>query len=259
MAALPYIQLYVADYLADTMHLTTEDHGAYLLLIFNYWQTGKAIPKKRLPSVTRMSNERWADVEDTLKEFFIETPTGEWFHPRIEADLEKVKGKSEQASAAGKVSARLRAEKKKEEQKQQDIDLEHSINGRSNGRSIPVERKSNHPDTDTDSDSDSDSEEEKTRKNLEACVPPTPKKRATRLPEDWAPTPDQIAWARSERKDINPATEASKFRDYWIAKAGRDASKMDWDATWRNWVRNAKAAQKATANGSEPEWLKGAR
>ena len=96
-------------------------------------------------------------------------------------------------------------------------------------------------------------------KNLEACVPPTPKKRATRLPADWAPTPDQIAWARSERKDINPATEASKFRDYWIAKAGRDATKLDWDATWRNWVRNAKAAAKATANGSEPEWLKGAR
>lgn len=113
--------------------------------------------------------------------------------------------------------------------------------------------------TPPDTDSDTDSEEEKTSKNLEACVPPTHKKRATRLPEDWAPTPDQIAWARSERKDINPATEASKFRDYWIAKAGRDASKLDWDATWRNWVRNAKAGAKATANGSEPEWLKGAR
>ena len=87
-------------------------------------------------------------------------------------------------------------------------------------------------------------------KNLEACVPPTPKKRATRLPADWAPTPDQIAWARSERKDINPATEASKFRDYWIAKAGKDAAKLDWDATWRNWVRNAKAAAKAV-NGFE--------
>ena len=92
--------------------------------------------------------------------------------------------------------------------------------------------------------------------DLEACVPPTPKKRATRLPADWAPTPDQIAWARSERKDINPATEASKFRDYWIAKAGRDASKLDWDATWRNWVRNAKAGVKA-ANGSEPDWMRG--
>jgi uncharacterized protein YdaU (DUF1376 family) len=40
MAALPYMQFHIAEYLADTSHLTTEEHGAYLLLIFNYWQRG---------------------------------------------------------------------------------------------------------------------------------------------------------------------------------------------------------------------------
>ena len=51
MAALPYMQLYIADYLADTMHLSAEEHGAYLLLMFNYWQTGKPIPKNRLAKI----------------------------------------------------------------------------------------------------------------------------------------------------------------------------------------------------------------
>lgn len=33
--------------------------------------------------------------------------------------------------------------------------------------------------------------------------------------------------------------EAAKFADYWRAKTGRDATKADWLATWRNWCRTA--------------------
>ena len=107
MAALPYMQLYVADYLADTMHLTTEEHGAYLLLIFNYWQTGKPIPVSRLARITRLSNERWTDVERSLVEFFNERGN-EWVHDRIERDLEAVHATQEQRIAAGKASAEAR-------------------------------------------------------------------------------------------------------------------------------------------------------
>ncbi|WP_338576277.1 DUF1376 domain-containing protein [Pseudomonas canadensis] len=89
MAALPYMQLYVADYLADTMHLTTEEHGAYLLLIFNYWQTGKPIPKARLSRIARLSSDRWLEVVDALSEFF-EDDGEQWIHLRIERDIETV-------------------------------------------------------------------------------------------------------------------------------------------------------------------------
>ena len=34
--------------------------------------------------------------------------------------------------------------------------------------------------------------------------------------------------------------ESRKFADYWAAKAGAGGVKLDWQATWRNWVRNAK-------------------
>ena len=112
MAALPYMQLYVADYLADTMHLTTEEHGAYLLLIFNYWQTGKPIPMSRLSRITRLSNDRWTDVERSLGEFFNERDN-EWVHDRIERDLESVRATQEQRIAAGKASAEARKQSAK--------------------------------------------------------------------------------------------------------------------------------------------------
>lgn len=111
MAALPYMQLYIADYLADTMHLSTEEHGAYLLLMFNYWQTGRAIPKNRLAKIARVSSERWGAVEESLKEFFTDNGT-EWVHKRIEDDLAAVRETLAKRSAAGKASVQSRRSRK---------------------------------------------------------------------------------------------------------------------------------------------------
>ncbi|MNV78051.1 hypothetical protein D3C71_1715200 [compost metagenome] len=43
--------------------------------------------------------------------------------------------------------------------------------------------------------------------------------------------------------------EADCFADYWHAKGGADARKVDWQATWRNWVRRCNGA-KPGAQGS---------
>ena len=113
MAALPYQQFFWGDYLADTAHLTTEEHGAYLLLIGNYWQRGRALDNSngRLANVTRLSDERWTIVQQTLSEFFtIENDI--WTHGRIEFDLEKVLTKATKISHAAKESARDRANKR---------------------------------------------------------------------------------------------------------------------------------------------------
>jgi len=113
MAALPYMQLYPADYLADTMHLNAEKHGAYLLLIMNYWQTGKPLPNddERLATIARVSNERWTDVKRTLMEFFV-LDGDALVHPRIESDLKYVEDKQHKAAQAGKASAIARAKKR---------------------------------------------------------------------------------------------------------------------------------------------------
>jgi len=54
-------------------------------------------------------------------------------------------------------------------------------------------------------------------------------KRATRLPDTWHP--------RAE--DGLDNLELAKFRDYWKAVPGQKGVKLDWDATWRNWLRTA--------------------
>lgn len=41
--------------------------------------------------------------------------------------------------------------------------------------------------------------------------------------------------------------EAAKFADFWHAKTGKDATKADWQATWRNWCRNARASPGSSA------------
>lgn len=142
MSALPYMPLYIADYMADAAHLSTEEHGAYLLLIMTYWQRGKALPSDpdRLANIARMSNERWASVERTISEFFIEKD-GEWRHGRVEAELAKVRDKSEKARAAGKASGERRSSKPAT-----------GGNRKPSVRSTDVERTLNHTESDTESD-----------------------------------------------------------------------------------------------------------
>ncbi len=69
-------------------------------------------------------------------------------------------------------------------------------------------------------------------------------KKGNRLPPDWVLPRDWGEWAVNEGlPEVTVRAEAAKFRDYWVAKPGRDAVKLDWQATWRNWVRKALEAQ----------------
>lgn len=65
---------------------------------------------------------------------------------------------------------------------------------------------------------------------------PGSERRASRIPDDFALTTERRAVATAER--IDPERTFAKFRDYWRAKSGSGATKLDWDATWRNWCRS---------------------
>jgi uncharacterized protein YdaU (DUF1376 family) len=55
------------------------------------------------------------------------------------------------------------------------------------------------------------------------------------IPEEWA------LFCKKERSDLNPTVVFDGFKDYWVSVAGAKGVKLDWTATWRNWIRNQKA------------------
>lgn len=76
---------------------------------------------------------------------------------------------------------------------------------------------------------------------------------ATRLPADWKPSAEDLAFCKAKRPDLNPFDVADGFVDYWIGVAGAKGRKADWPATWRNWVRNQRQSQARASPGYESE------
>lgn len=76
------------------------------------------------------------------------------------------------------------------------------------------------------------------------------------LPRPWGD------WALAEFSAWTPEkvrVEAEKFRDHWVAKTGKDATKADWLATWRNWCRSDIAHRDAPKQTGETPWAREAR
>lgn len=74
--------------------------------------------------------------------------------------------------------------------------------------------------------------------------------RGRRIDPDW--TLDDVGRAYAASQGLTPSEvdgEASKFRDFWLAKAGADGRKADWAAAWRTWVRGA-VDRRGRVNGS---------
>lgn len=85
--------------------------------------------------------------------------------------------------------------------------------------------------------------------------------RATRLLADWVLPKAWGEWALKERKTWDAARVrhvASMFRDHWIAKGGKDAAKLDWEATWRNWVRKESERPVNGKDAASTRWKAGA-
>lgn len=127
----PYMQLYVADYLGDTRHLTTEQHGAYLLLLMAAWRADGRLPDddKKLARIVGCTASRWAKIKDDVLEFF-DAQDGFLINERLLFELEKTTEKSIKRARSGKLGARANALKKLKGEPANDVGLlEHTRAG----------------------------------------------------------------------------------------------------------------------------------
>jgi len=101
---------YPGDYLRDTMHLSYDQHGPYVLLLMHYWVKGQALPDDdgALANIARVPLGIWKrQMRPVLGPFFA-IGNGLWWHKRVEAELARsreISGKRREAGGAG--NARL--------------------------------------------------------------------------------------------------------------------------------------------------------
>lgn len=81
---------------------------------------------------------------------------------------------------------------------------------------------------------------------------------ATRIPENWQPTPDDVQVMRDETGAADDVliAETRKFVDWAHSAPDSKGKKVNWSAAWRNWIRRAaeQARERQQRDTYVPGW-----
>jgi len=107
-----WMPLRIGIYMRDTLHLTRDQHGAYLLLLMAYWTNGGPLPADdaRLATIAHATKAEWKKLKPIMLEFFM-VDGGRWHQKRAEKELAKAVGIVAAKSKAGKIGADTRWQK----------------------------------------------------------------------------------------------------------------------------------------------------
>lgn len=226
-----YYSFHIGDYAAHTRNLSLLEDLAYRRLLDAYYLAERPLNGCATDVAREIGmRECVAEVEYVLGKFFELTEEG-WSNKRAEKEIAHFSDKKQKASEAGKASAQRRS----------------SVRSTSAGKvATSVEKVS----TDVQPTNNQEPITNTTDKSVVDVSPQAaaPTALGSRLPADWRlPDPWQ-EWAQAERPDIDVSLAADSFKDFWISKPGKDGRKSDWQATWRNWVRNQRQATQQSSH-----------
>jgi len=206
-----YYQFNIGDYHSHTLHLSEIEDLTYRRLLDWYYLHESPIPNDLNEVARQIRMRSHSDcITTVLLEYFERTPDG-WVHHRANKEIEKVGDKSQKASA----SAKVRWSKPKDANA-----LQTQSEGNATHNTLPITQNT------------------KEKKN----------KRGSRLSSDLIFPQEWFLFCKQERPDLEPLMTFNKFQDYWISQAGQKGVKLDWFATWRNWVRSTNAPKQNPAD-----------
>ena len=103
-----WMPLYIGDYLADTSRLTTEQHGAYLLILMDYWRNGPPLDDdEELATIAKLSVSQWRKHAPKIRALFAPVE-GRLVQKRAEQERERAGLISNKRREAGKQGAAKR-------------------------------------------------------------------------------------------------------------------------------------------------------
>ena len=202
-----YYKFNIADYRKDTGHLSTIEHGIYRQLIDWYYLDEQPIPEETQVVIRRLrlGSDEVIFLQNVLSDFFVLGKTG-YTHKRIEVEIVDYHEQVEKNKNNGKLGGRPK--------KTQVV-----ISG------LPDESQNN-----------------PNHKPLTINHKPIEKKTlGKRLASDFSFPLEWEEFCQQTRPELSPVKTFDQFKDYWIAQAGQKGVKLDWFATWRNWVRSTNA------------------
>lgn len=228
-----YYRRYVGDYLRDTARLSMLEHGAYNLLLDYYYADEKPLPldKDELYTMVRAMRPEDRRAVDKVLGIYFERRQDGYHQARVDAELATAQATIAKQRESGAASAAKRWPQSESTDGAACGSTEDDANGLTDGLTYPCGDGLQHPYADTTSNQN----KPPTKTNLQP-----PERRGTRLSPDWRLSTEQIEWAIGAQPtwDAEHALQVgAAFRDHWISVAGPRGVKLDWDATWRNWVR----------------------
>lgn len=240
-----FFPFHPGDYMLRTAHLDPIEDLAYRRLIDLYYinESPLAGTPAELSRVIRLRSNS-TQVEAVLREFFTEDQ-GVWTHGHCDGVIEQYRAKAKQAAENGKNGGRPKKTKQEPKANPEETQPVISANPEETGSKANQE-----PITNNQIDQDqkicaataAPAQVEETKGTTDPVQPKASK--GTRLAKDWTLPEAWRTWALEARAELGYAgidLEADKFRDHWHAATGSKATKADWLATWRNWIRNANA------------------